>query len=158
LFGYDEASGTLYVRDKEQNGDIPILINGQPVEPSARSVQSLSPAWGDFDPENNHNIVLNFKNGQSLSVAFDRRVESVDEMTMDRQGRVWVLFTLEWDYRVRRLAVVDPVRRTAGVELLDIHFPFENIRRMAPIGNGVVILSGDDDKGRLRSYEYSGNL
>jgi hypothetical protein len=157
-FGYDESSGTLYVRDREQNRDIPILVNGEPVDSSKRNVQTLSPVWGDFDPENNYNLLLNFKDGQNLKVAFDARVESVDEMTMDRQGRVWVIFTLEGDYRVRRLALVDPVGKTAGVELLDIQFPYENIRRMTPSGNGIVIVSGDDEKGLLRSYEYSGRL
>jgi DNA-binding beta-propeller fold protein YncE len=157
-FGYDEASGTLYVRDREQNGDIPILINGQPVDSSKRNVQTLSPVWGDFDPENNYNLLLNFKDGSNLRVAFDKRVESVDEMTMDRQGRVWVIFTLEGDYRVRRLARVDPVRKTAGVELLDLQFAYDCIRRMTPSGNGIVIVSGDDKKGFVRSYEYPGSL
>jgi hypothetical protein len=157
-FGYDEESKTLYVRDREQNADIPVFINGQPVNLNERNRQTLSPVWGDFDPENNHNLLLNFKDGQTIRVAFDRPVESVDEMTMDRQGRVWVIFTLEWDYRVRRLAVVDPSRKTAGVELLDMQFPYENIRRMAPGRNGVVIVSGTDEKGLLRSYEYAGKL
>jgi hypothetical protein len=157
-FGFDESSSTLYVRDREQNADIPILINGQPVDSRKQNAQALSPVWGDFDPENNYNLLLNFKDGSNLRVAFDTRVESVDEMTMDRQGRVWVIFTLEGDYRVRRLALVDPVQKTAGVELLDLQFPYENIRRMTQSGNGIVIVSGDDEKGLLRSYEYSGRL
>jgi hypothetical protein len=157
-FGYDKGSGTLYVRDRERNEDVPILINNQPVNSSVQNAQTFSPVWGDFYPENNSNLLLNFRDGSNLRVAFERRVESVDEMTMDQRGRVWVIFTLEGDYRVRRLAVVDPVRKAAGVELLDIQFPYENIRRMAPGRDGIVIVSGDDEKGLLRSYDYSGNL
>ncbi len=65
------------------------------------------------------------------------------------------MFTFEGDYRVRRLALIDPSNRAAGVELVDLEFPYENIRRMAPFGNGIVVVSGNEQNGILRSFDYS---
>ncbi len=87
-FGYDEDSKTLYVRDRERQQDIPILVNGQAVESNSHDTPLLCPVYGDFDPDNNRNLLLNFKDGAHLTVAFDNPIESVDEMTVDAHNRV----------------------------------------------------------------------
>jgi hypothetical protein len=157
-FGYDEASRTLYVHDFEFDRDIPLIVNGQALEPEARVAQALAPVRGDFEEEDRRNILLKFKGGQEMRIAFDVPVQCVEEMIMDRLGIVWVLYTLEGDFRMRRLARVDPLRQTVGVAPLDVFFLYDSTRHMTPSGNGIVIVAGDGDTGRVLSFEYAAEL
>ena len=113
---------------------------------------------GDYEEANPENILLKFKDGRELRIGFERPVQCVEEVTMDRQGIVWVLYTLAGDYQLRRLARVDPVRQTVGVAMLDVFFVYDVARHMAPSGNGIMIVAGDTETGRLLSFEYSGSL
>jgi hypothetical protein len=156
-FGYDEDSGTLYVHDYER-GDVPLITAGEPLDLEDRIVRNLEPVTGDLEEQDRHNVLLKLRDGQELRIGFDAPVQCVEETIMDRHGIVWVLYTLEGDFQMRRLARVDPLRHTVGVTSLDVYFPYESTRNMVASGNGVVIVAGNEETARVLSFEYSGSL
>ncbi len=103
-----------------------------------------------------NNIVLGLSNNEKLAIAFDKPVACVEEMLTDGRGIVWVLYTLEGDYRMRRVARVDRAQGTVGVAEIDVWFPFDATRHMAATQNGVVLFAGDQQEGRLVSFDYKG--
>ncbi|MBI5381893.1 MAG: hypothetical protein HZA31_08335 [Opitutae bacterium] len=92
----------------------------------------------------------------SVEVALEKPVACVEEATIDGQGNLWVLYTLEGDFRTRRLARIDPVSGTIGVAQIDVWFAFDANRRMTATKNGVVILAGDPKEARLLTFDYAG--
>jgi hypothetical protein len=127
-FHYDTASNTLMPRDVD--GDGLAKVDG-------------------------NNLVVALADGKELALGFESPVACVEEVVTDGQGIVWVLYTLEGDYRMRRLARVDPVGGTARVAELDVWFAFDATRHMAPAQNGVVLFAGDHQEGRLVSFAYA---
>ena len=127
---------------------------------------AYDPATGDVrgeDPgglaENaDGKLVVGFESGKPVTILFDKPVFCVDEAARDGHGNIWVLFTLEGDFRMRRLARVDAGRSTVGVAEIDAWFAFDATRRMAATEDGVVVFAGDDKEGRLLSFDYGGAL
>lgn len=119
---------------------------------------SLSASMGTEDQAaiDGNNVVLKLSKDNQLGIAFDKPVACVEEVMTDAKGIVWVLFTLEGDYRMRRVARVDPVNGSAGVAEVDVWFDFDATRHMAATQNGVVIFAGDREEGRLVSFDYQG--
>ncbi len=128
-FSYDPASDTLSTQEVHQDG------------------------LADID---GNNLILNLKNGEKLGIPFDKPVACVEEIVTDSNGIMWVLYTLEGDYQMRRIARVDPARGTVGTTTVDVYFSFDATRHMAATGNGIVLFGGDNNEGRLISFNYAG--
>ncbi|MDB6029191.1 MAG: hypothetical protein JWM68_5414 [Verrucomicrobiales bacterium] len=128
-FSYDSASETLSTQEVHQDG------------------------LCDIDGKN---LVLNFKDGGKLGIPFDRPVTCVEEIVTDANGIVWVLYTLEGDYQMRRIARVDRAKGTVGSAEVDVYFAFDATRHMAATGTGIVLFGGDNNEGRLISFNYDG--
>ena len=157
-FGYDAVSGTLYINSPERHGDVALMVNGQVVDLNSRTVQQLSPVTGDFEGNDNYNILLNLKGGQDVRIRFGTPVQCVEEVTMDRNGIVWFLYTLEGDYRMYRLARVDLTQGTVGTADIDnLWYAHDGVRRMTVTENGVVVVAGDNQTGSVLSFEYAGS-
>lgn len=152
-FSYDASSATLLAYDFDKGGDVAVLQNGQTVDVAQRKVQALSFVTSDSE---GNNLILNLKSRPNLTISFDKPVQGVEEVVTDGRGMIWVLYTLEGDYRMRRLARVDPVRRTTEVAEVDVWFPYDGTRRMTATANGVALIGGDYQEGRLLSFDYVG--
>lgn len=108
---------------------------------------------GDYEGSN---LILQLDPAQPpLSIRMEKPVACVEEVATGPDGIVWVLYTLEGDYRMRRVARVDPAARTAGVAEVDVWFAYDSTRHLAPTENGVVIVAGDMEEGRLLNFEYT---
>ena len=129
-FSYDPASDTLSTEEVHQDG--------------------LADIEGS-------NLILNQKDGTRLSIPFDKPVACVEEIVTDRNGITWVLYTLEGDYQMRRIARVDRAHGTVGTAEVDVYFAFDATRHMAATGNGIVLFGGDNREGRLIAFNYAGN-
>ena len=152
-FGYDAATGTLWAQDMENGGEVPVLRNGEIVKPDDRSQQMFS---GATAVSQGQSILLTLKGGEVLNIPFDTRVACVEQTETDAKGIVWVMFTLDGDYHMRRVARIDPVQNTANVAALDIWFAFDGIRHMSSKDNGLVFFVGAEQEGRVVSYDYAG--
>ncbi len=128
-FDYDTVSNTLSARDVDSDGLAKVDGN------------KLVVALGD---------------GKEFPITFGSAISSVEEVMTDSNGIVWVLYNLEGDYRMRRVARVDPASGTVQVAELDVWFAFDTTRHMAPARNGIVVFAGDGKEGRLISFEYAG--
>lgn len=100
-------------------------------------------------------LVLDQKSDKPWMIGFDQPVFCVQEIINDGQ-HLWVLYTLEEDFRVRRLARVDMAKRTFETAKVDVWFDFDGTRRMSATENGVVVIAGDQENGRLISFNYAG--
>ncbi len=157
-FGYDAPSGTLYISSPERAGDVAVMINGQVVDSNQRKIEQFSPAAGDFQEGNRNNLLLNLRGGQQLTVTFETPILAVQEVATDRKGIVWVLYALQGDYRTFHVARVDPVKQTVGTFTMDyFYWAYDSVRHMATTDNGVVLLGGDKEEGRMFSLEYTGD-
>jgi hypothetical protein len=103
-----------------------------------------------------NNVTLTLNNQEKLSIAFDKPLAGVEQVVTDANGIIWLLYSQEGDYRMRRVARVDRTRGTVGVAEIDVWFPFDATRHMAATGNGVVVFGGDQQEGRLISFDYTG--
>ncbi len=155
LWGYDAVTDTLFCRDPEKGGDVPVLKNGQVIDESERTVRNLSSITPDLEgPEN---LVLDLGNGKNVRIAFGQPLECVEQIVTDGQGMIWMLYNLTGDFRMRRLARVDPSGHTVGVATLDdVWFAVDGSRHMAATENGVVLFVGGEKEGSLLSFDYEG--
>jgi hypothetical protein len=128
-FAFDTESNSLFTQEVHQDG------------------------LADID---GNNLIIGPNTDQKMSVAFDRPVACVEEVVTDAKGIVWVLFTLEGDFQMRRIARIDPAGGNVGTAELDVYFPFDSTRHMVAVGDGVVVFAGDPDTGKLISYRYAG--
>jgi hypothetical protein len=128
-FAYDAASNTLSTQEVHQDGLADIEGN---------------------------NLILGPKTGEPLAITFDKPVACVEEVVTDANGIVWVLYTLEGDYQMRRIARVDRAHGTVGLAEIDVWFAFDATRHMAATGNGVVLFAGDNQEGRLVAFDHAG--
>ncbi|MDB6026081.1 MAG: hypothetical protein JWM68_2304 [Verrucomicrobiales bacterium] len=152
-FGYDAATGTLWAQDMENGGEVAVLRDGKIVSPDARNQQMFSGASAVSQGES---ILLTLKTGEVLNIPFDTRVACVEQTETDANGIVWVMFTLDGDYHMRRVARIDPIQNTANVAALDIWFAFDGIRHMSSREKGLVFFVGAEQEGRVVSYDYAG--
>ncbi len=129
-FNFDPASNTLSPQNLEADGLVKIEDN---------------------------NLTLGLGGDKKFTIPFDRPLAGVEEMITDSKGIIWVLYSLEGDYQMRRIARVDPARNTVGLAEIDCWFAFDATRHMAVTGNGVVVFAGDREEGRLVSFDYDGN-
>lgn len=106
--------------------------------------------------QDNHLILRSTNGEKALTIAFDKPLVSVEEAVADPGGNVWVLYSLEGDYRKRRLARIDPERKTAGVTEIDVWFAFDATRHMTVTRTGVAVFAGDQQGGRLLAFDYLG--
>jgi hypothetical protein len=128
-FDYDAVSNTLHAQDLEQDGLV--RIDGS-------------------------NLILGGKGLENVTIPFDKPVACVEEMITDPNGIVWVLYTLEGDFRMRRIARVDRAQGSVGVAEVDAWFAFDSTRHMATTPQGVVLFAGDEKAGRLVAFDYAG--
>jgi hypothetical protein len=154
LWGYDAATDTVFCTDPEK-GDLPILRNGQVLSQSERTPQHLSAISPEMDgPEN---LVLGLRDGHSVRVAFGQRMECVEQIVTDGQGIIWMLYNLTGDFRMRRLARIDPTNHTVGVTTLkDVWFAVDGTRHLAATSSGVVLFVGGENEGTLLAFDYAG--
>ncbi len=152
-FGYDAATGTLWAQDMENGGEVPVLRNGEVVKPDDRDRQMFSSAAAVSQGQS---ILVTLKSGEVLNIPFDTRVACVEQTETDVNGVIWVMFTLEGDYHMRRVARIDPVQNTANVAALDVWFAYDGIRHMSSRENGLVFFVGAEQEGRVVSYDYAG--
>ncbi len=129
-FSYDPVSNTLSTQEVHQDG------------------------LADID---GNNLVLNQRDGSKLAIPFDKPVACVEEIVTDASGITWVLYTLEGDYQMRRIARVDRAHGTVGTAEVDVYFAFDATRHMAATGTGVVLFGGDNHEGRLIAFNYVGS-
>ena len=128
-FAFDANANALYTQEVHQDG------------------------LADIDGSN---LIIGPKTENPLTVSFDRPVFCVEEVVTDPKGLVWVLYTLEGDFQMRRIARIDPKQGTVGTTEVDVYFPFDATRHMVATGDGVVLFAGDADTGRLISFDYQG--
>ena len=100
-------------------------------------------------------IMVSLKGGQQVALAFDKPAFFAYGI-VDARGNTWVLFNLEGDYRVDRLARIDAEGRVAGMAEIDVFHTFDTTRRIVATENGVVVLGGDEKEGRLLTFDYAG--
>jgi hypothetical protein len=104
-------------------------------------------------------ILVKHPRQQSVFVlSFESPVLCLEESVENSDGILWLLFTLEGDYRIRRLCRIDPERQTAQTAQIDVWFSFEATRRMDAADQGVVLLAGDDREARMILFDYQGEL
>ena len=155
LWGYDAASDTLFCQDSERGGDIPILKNGQVLSNAERTVEHLAAVTPDLDGASS--LLLDFGKGRNVRIAFGQPLECVEQIVTDGKGNIWMLYNLTGDFRMRRLARIDPVSRTVGVAVLnDVWFAVDGSRHVAPTENGVVLFVGGQQEGSLVAFDYVG--
>lgn len=156
-FRYDAGLGTLLAEDAvRQNRPRAVGQHGTPETVSAEQTESdpqvLSEAAG------NH-IRLGFDTDpQVFDVRFDKPIFCIEEALADSNGIIWVLFTLEGDYRVRRLVRVDTSTGLAETAETDVWFSFDATRHMALTEEGVVVFAGDEEEGRIVKFDYDGDI
>ncbi len=93
-----------------------------------------------------------------IAITFDKPVACIEESLADSNGVIWVLYTLQGDYRMRRLARVDTSKGLAETAETDIWFSFDATRRMALTRKGVVLFAGDMKEGRIVVFDYNGGV
>lgn len=156
-FNYDNSSETLFAEDSvRQNRQRGVIQKNRTVlsnTPRAdKNPQVVSEAQGS-------RLFLRLDNNpQIFAVNFEKPVFCIEETLADSNGVIWVLFTLEGDYRLRRLARVDTANSTAQTAETDIWFSFDATRRMALTRKGVVLFAGDADEGRIVRFDYTGGV
>jgi len=152
-FAFDANSSTLFVQDPATPRQIsPILRADVALTASLQSATSAPAIAADIHGQN---LMLSFGDGrQNIAVGMGKDVFCVEDVVTDEHGAVWALFTLDGDYRIRRLLRVDAGNRTAQVAVTDVWFAFDATRHMAAMESGVVLFSGDQSQGRIVTAEY----
>lgn len=156
-FSYDSATQTLFAEDASgQNKRREVMRKDKSITAAPQKTelnpQVIAEAQGN-------NIVLRLEaNSQIFAVTFDKPVFCIEESLADSNGVVWVLFTLEGDYRIRRLARIATQEGLAQTAETDIWFSFDATRRMALTRKGVVLFAGDADEGRIVRFNYDGGI
>ena len=152
-FTYESSDGTLFGQDlSQQSGLVGVMREDQNIDTAKRYVEKDPQVI--FEAQGNK-MLLNFEASQKIfAITFDRPVICIEEALADSNGIIWVLYTLQGDYRMRRLARVDSVRNLVQVAETDIWFAFDATRRMAVTPKGVVLLAGDMEDAKIVSYDY----
>ena len=86
-------------------------------------------------------------------MTFDKPVVCIEEALMNDNGIVWVLYTLQGDYRMRRLGRLDTQNGLFQTAQTDVWFSFGATRHMALSRDGVVILAGDMEEARIIKFD-----
>jgi hypothetical protein len=156
-FAYETNSSTLFAQDAAAPRQLsPVLRGGVALAAELRAAVSAPAVTVDLE---GHNLILSFGDGtQSIAVDMGRDVFCVEDVVTDDQGAVWALYTLEGDYRMRRLLRVDVAKGAAGVAVMDVWFAFDATRHMAAMENGVVLFAGDLSQGRIVTAQYAGGV
>ncbi|HOK66984.1 MAG TPA: hypothetical protein PK054_11755 [Anaerohalosphaeraceae bacterium] len=157
-FRYDPSSETLMAKDgARQNRWAGVLRRNQNI---FRQSGDISPTQSDVLAETAEGgILVKSPRYKSIySVSFEQPVRCIEETLEDKNGVIWLLFTLEGDYRIRRLCRIDLEKQTAQTAQIDVWFSFEAARRMDLTDQGVVLLAGDNQEGRIILFEYQGEL
>jgi hypothetical protein len=156
-FGYDASTGTLWAQDMENGGNVAVAVmqNGEVVDVDKRTSEILAPATvahlGD-------KLIVTTQDGGAVTVPLDKTIECVEQVETDRNGVVWVLFTLEGDYQTYRVARVDLAKNTAGVAQVDVFFTYDGTRRMTATDEGVVFFTSDEAEGHVIAFNNRGAL
>lgn len=157
-FRYDPSSETLMAKDgARQNRWAGVLRRNQNI---FRQPGDISPTLSDVLVETAEGgiLVKSPRHKSIYSVSFEQPVRCIEETLEDKNGVIWLLFTLEGDYRTRRLCRIDPEKQIAQTAMIDVWFSFEAARRMDLTDQGVVLLAGDNQEGRIILIEYQGEL
>ncbi|MHC5082905.1 MAG: NHL repeat-containing protein [Planctomycetota bacterium] len=152
-FSFSAADDSLLAQDlRQQNGLVGVMRKNRSIDPSARQVEKDPTVI--YEAQGNK-LILGFNsNPKVFAVTFDKPVVCIEEAVMDADGIVWVLYTLEGDWRMRRLARLDTHQDLVQTAETDIWFAFGATRRMALTKNGVVLLAGDLDEARIVKFDY----
>lgn len=157
-FRYDPSTETLLAQDGvRQNRWTGILRRNQKI---FRQPISKPPTEPEVlaEVQDGKILVKSPRQKAVFSVSFDKPVRCVEETLENQDGVIWLLFTLEGDYRIRRFCRIDPERKTAQTAQIDVWFSFEATRRMDAADRGIVLLAGDEREGRMILFDYQGEL
>lgn len=156
-FSYNSYTETLYAEDTiKQNQRREVIRKGVNVSASISPTETAPEVICDIA---GNSILLRISNNpQIFAAAFDQTVFCLEESAADSSGIVWILFTLEGDYRIRRLARIDTLKSLAQTAQTDIWFSFDATRRMALTENGIVLFAGDAEEGRIVRFDYNGSV
>lgn len=105
----------------------------------------------------NGNLVIKRPGSEPITVQFDHPAAFVQEVATDGRGNLWVMYTQEGDYRIRRLARLDASGRVVGTTKIDVWFAYDATRHMTATDNGVAIVAGDNKSGRLLTFDFAGH-
>lgn len=153
-FSYDCRAKTLYARNQNHLEKLAAVSN--PSSPDdLTEQQKTQQVTTDVKGQN---LILKTDNSPDIfAVPFDRPVGYIDETVTDGNGIVWVLYTLEGDYRARRLARIDTLNRHAETAQVDVWFSFDATRRMTVTDTGLALMAGDTSHGRIVTFDYTGD-
>jgi len=154
-FSFDCRLRELYAPDQNQRERLACVSNpassGGVTEPA-----KPQPVVADVQGQN---LLLKTDSSPDIFVVpFDRPVGYIDETVTDGNGIVWVLYTLEGDYRSRRLARIDTLNARAETTAIDFWFSFDATRRMTVTDTGAALMTGDASHGRIVTFDYTGDL
>lgn len=156
-FVFDRDTQSLHTQQQNRRGKRASVMNkNTSVQTADQPTEQNLPVLTDV---RDHQLQVKADgNPQIFAVEFQQPVGFIDEAVVDDNGIVWVLFTLQGDYRVRRLARIDTVNAQAQTALIDVWFSFDATRRMAVTDSGVVLMTGDETQGRMVTFDYAGGV
>jgi hypothetical protein len=156
-FVFDRGTQSLHTQQQNHRGKrAAVMSNNVSVQTADQPIKQNLPVLTDVQ---GHQLQVKAdSNPQVFAIAFQQPVGFIDEAVVDDNGVVWVLYTLQGDYRVRRLARIDTVTAQAETALIDIWFSFDATRRMAATDTGVVLMTGDETQGRIVTFDYTGGV
>lgn len=155
-FNYDPHTKTLFVHKPNRRENLAVVA---PTPNPKTDTQPVPQNPAVFTGVRANLLMLKTGDCEEIFAAtFDRPVGYIDEAIADNEGIVWVLFTLQGDYRVRRLARIDTLNAQAETAQINIWFSFDATRRMALTDNGIVCMAGDAVYGRIVAFDYTGGV
>lgn len=158
-FSYDRHTKTLYTgQQNRRDKKIAVTDRNTAGQTTAQSAPQDLNLQVVTEVQGNQLRLKLDNNPQIFSVEFQHPTGYVDEALVDDSGIVWILYTLQGDYRIRRLARIDTINATAETALINVWFSFDATRRMTLTDNGVALMTGDETQGRIIAFDYAGGL
>ncbi|MCE5187448.1 MAG: hypothetical protein LLF76_15110 [Planctomycetaceae bacterium] len=153
-FSYDRDSKKLYA----PNQNHPEKLAAANQTPASELVEQPKDQQVTAEVQGNDLILKTENSSNVLVLPFDQPVGYIDETVTDENGIVWVLYTLEGDYRIRRLARIDTLNARAETTQINVWFSFDATRRMTATPAGVALMTGDTSHGRIVTFDYAGDV
>lgn len=154
-FSYDRRSKNLYARNQNHRERLAAAPD-QAAAADPAEYPKNEPVITDVQGQE---LILKTDTGSEIFVVtFDQPVGCIDETVTDGNGIVWVLYTLQGDYRTRRLVRIDTLNALAETTQINVWFSFDATRRMTLTDTGVALMTGDASHGRIINFEYAGDL
>lgn len=153
-FSYDRHSKKLYARNQNR----PEKLAAAPDQASTGDLTEQPKTEQVMTDVQGQDLILKTDNSSDIFVIpFDQRLGYIDETVTDGNGIVWVLYTLQGDYRTRRLARIDTLNAQAETAQINVWFSFDATRRMTLTDTGVALMTGDASHGRIVTFDYAGD-